>query len=82
MDSVTPLQALNAVEGISTRGSPSTRTTYIFIGGAWSHSRGLGGLEAWASEQQPTTDALEATQWRKEVEQAVLSSEYHGIPGV
>lgn len=48
--------------------------TYIFTGGAWSHSRGNGGLDKWSSEQLPPASELEVSAWQREVEAAVLSS--------
>ncbi|BEI85911.1 hypothetical protein CcaverHIS002_0601980 [Cutaneotrichosporon cavernicola] len=73
-ESETPLAALRGVEEIASRGSAGTKVTYIFTGGAWSHSRGHGGLDKWSSEQLPPTSDLEVAAWQREVEQAVLSS--------
>jgi hypothetical protein len=70
----TPLAALRGVEEITSRGSAGTRVTYIFTGGAWSHSRGNGGLDKWSSEQLPPSSDLEVAAWQREVEAAVLGS--------
>jgi hypothetical protein len=78
MDAEQPLGALRAVEAVAGRGLPGTRITYIYTGTSWSHSRGTGGLEAWSSEQSPPTAAYENDSWRRDVETAVLSSEFAG----
>lgn len=73
MDAEQPLGALRAVEAIPGRGTNGTRITYIYTGTSGSHSRGLGGLDTWSTEQNP---AASQEAWRTEVETAVLNSEW------
>ncbi|KAK8847476.1 hypothetical protein IAR55_005334 [Kwoniella newhampshirensis] len=55
------------------RGSP--KPTYIYTSGLWINARGMGGLDEWTDERQPTSTYNEAVQWRPLVEGPILESD-------
>ncbi len=60
------------VDLVGKRPRATPKATYIYTGGLWSLSRGVGGLETWTDERQPRTEYNEAVGWRAEVEDPVL----------
>ncbi|WWD21567.1 hypothetical protein CI109_106053 [Kwoniella shandongensis] len=62
------------------RPKSSPKPTYIYTSGLWINARGMGGLDKWTDERQPTSTYLEAVQWRPLVEVPILESDrVHGI---
>lgn len=64
----------HVVEVTASRGA-GAKVTYIYTGGSWTQSRGMGGLDNWTSEQQPHSGQVKLTAWRWEVEKVVLECE-------
>lgn len=70
-----PLEIFDAIVSATNDRPMGAKLTYIYTGGSWVYSRGLGGLEKWTDERQPYGPGVELTQWRWKVEEQVLSGE-------
>ncbi|KAI9636345.1 uncharacterized protein MKK02DRAFT_37108 [Dioszegia hungarica] len=69
-----PLATFKAVSSAVEKRQNGAKLTYIYTGGSWCHSRGLGGLDQWTDERQPYGHGVQLTQWRWKVEEQVLAS--------
>lgn len=70
-----PLATYKHVAKASASRGAGSKITYIYTGGSWTQSRGMGGLDKWTSEQQPHSGEIKLTAWRWEVEKVVLEGE-------
>lgn len=72
-----PLAVFKAIEAATKDRPVGSKIAYIYTGGSWVHSRGMGDLDKWTDERQPYGSGVELTQWRWKVEEVILSGELY-----